>query len=365
MRQKLLFAAAFVGFVAAMIAAWVYGIQQQPQPPVFKPASNPYAQGVYAEGIVESDQPAGANVNVYPDVSGRVTRILVRDGAAVKAGDVLLTIDDTVQRATAEQLAAQADAAQAMLDELHAQPRPETLNVASAQVTAAAATLKTAEDQYAKQQRAHDIDPKAISRDALDNAANGVKVARANLDVVTRQYQLTRAGAWTFDVRNQERQVVALRKAAASAGALLDRYTLRAPADGVALAVNAATGGYVSSQGVYETYSQGYAPVVVLGTPSDRLNVRCYVDEILINRLPDANTAAHKLKARMFVRGTQVDVPLEFVRIQPYVTPKIQLSDQRTERVDVRVLPVIFRVAPQNAVRLYPGQLVDVYIAAQ
>ena len=50
MRQKLLFAAAFVGFVAAMIAAWVYGIQQQPQPPVFKPASNPYAQGVYAEG---------------------------------------------------------------------------------------------------------------------------------------------------------------------------------------------------------------------------------------------------------------------------------------------------------------------------
>ncbi|MEI6002838.1 biotin/lipoyl-binding protein [Paraburkholderia bengalensis] len=361
MKQRLLFLAALLGFLGSVVAAWVYGIQQPPQPPVFDPASNPYAHGVYATGIVESDQPAGANINVYPDVSGAATNVLVHDGDTVQRGQPLLTIDDSVQRATVAQLAAQADAAQSILDELRAQPRPEALHVASAQVGAASANLKMAQDQFDKQRRAYDIDPKAVSRDTLDNAANAVAVARANLEVVNRQYALTRAGAWSFDVRNQERQVEALRKAAEAATAQLERYTLRAPADGMVLSVNAAPGAYLSPQGVYDTYAQGSAPVLVLGTPPGKLAVRCYVDEILINRLPDTEA----LKATMFIRGTSVRADLQFMRVQPYVTPKIQLTDQRTERVDVRVLPVLFRVVPQNGTHLFPGQIVDVYISAR
>ncbi|WP_028214119.1 HlyD family secretion protein [Paraburkholderia mimosarum] len=361
MKHRILFAAAIAGFTASVVAAWVFGVQQSPQPPVFQPAANPYEHGVYATGIVESDQPAGANVNIYPDVGGAVTRLYVRDGDRVKAGDVLLTLDDSVQRASAQQLAAQADAAQALLEELQAQPRPETRDVADAQVVAARASLKMAEDTYAKQREAWNIDPKAVSRDVLDTAENGVRVARANLEVVTRQARLTRAGAWVYDVRNQQGQVEALRKAAASAQALLAHYTLRAPADGVVLAVNTAQGSYLSQQGVYDTYTRGMAPAVVLGTAPERLAVRCYVDEILIARLPEPA----RLKARMSVRGASIDADLLFERIQPYVTPKIELSDQRTERVDLRVLPVIFRVVPKAGLRLYPGQIVDVYIAAR
>jgi HlyD family secretion protein len=293
-------------------------------------------------------------------VAGAVTALSAREGSTVKAGDVLLTIDDSVQRATAAQFAAQAEAAAAMLDELKAQPRKETLDVASAQVGAAAASLKLAEDQFDKQQKAFAIDSKAVSKDTLDNAANTLKVARANLDVVTRQYKLTRAGAWIYDIQSQQKQVDALRKAAASADALLAQYTIRAPADGVVLSVNAAQGSYVSPLGVYQPYSNGQAPVLVIGSPPGQLAVRCYVDEILIHRLPDP----HALKARMFVRGTHIEASLEFIRIQPYVSPKIELSNQRTERVDVRVLPVIFRIALPKGARLYPGQLVDVYIAA-
>jgi len=361
MKQKLLFLLAFMGFVAGVVAAYVYGVQQPPQPPVFNPASNPYPHGVYAEGIVESDQTSGANVNLYPDVTGPVTKIFVHEGDAVKAGTVLLTIDESVQRATAEQLEAQAQAAATLLDELKAQPRRETLDVAKAQVGAAAASLKMAQDQYDKQEHAYLVEPKAISKDALDNATNGLKVAQANLDVVTRQYQLTRAGAWAYDIRNQERQADALAKAAAASMALLSKYTIRAPVDGVVLSINAALGSYASPQGVYDTYAQGQAPVLVMGTANARLAVRCYVDEILIHRLPDPKA----LKAHMFVRGTNIELPLEFERVQPYVSPKIELSDQRTERVDVRVLPVIFRIAQVHGVRLYPGQMVDVYIASE
>lgn len=361
MKHRVIFALACIGLLAGLFAAFVFGLQPKPQAPVFSPASNPYAHGVYAVGIVESDQPAGENINVYPDVTGAVTRVLVHEGDTVKAGTALLTIDDSVQSATAEQLVAQADAAAALLDELKAQPRRETLDVAGAQVGAATASLKMAQDQFDKQQRAYDIDPKAVSRDTLDNAANGLKVARANLDVVTRQYQLTRAGAWVYDVRNQEKQVDALRKAAAASQALLAHYTIRAPVDGAVLSINAALGSYVSPQGVYDTYAQGQAPVLVMGSGHEQLAVRCYVDEILISRLPDPRA----LKARMYVRGTKIEAPLEFMRIQPYVSPKIELTDQRTERVDVRVLPVIFRVGLPQGMRLYPGQMVDVYIAAE
>ncbi|RDU99340.1 HlyD family secretion protein [Trinickia dinghuensis] len=361
MKQRLLFLLAFAGFLAGIVAAYVYGVQQPPRPPVFAPASNPYAHGVYAEGIVESDQATGENINLYPDVTGPVTRILVHEGDAVKAGTVLLTIDDSVQRATALQLEAQAQAAATMLDELKAQPRRETLDVAQAQVGAATASLKMAQDQYDKQEHAYMIDPKAVSKDVLDNLTNSLKVARANLEVVTRQYQLTRAGAWSYDIRNQERQAEALEKAAAASNALLSKYTIRAPADGVVLSINAALGSYVSPQGVYDTYAQGQAPMLVMGSANARLAVRCYVDEILIHRLPDAKA----LKARMFVRGTNIELPLEFSRIQPYVSPKIELSDQRTERVDVRVLPMIFRISQMQGAHLYPGQLVDVYISAE
>ncbi len=48
--------------------------------------------------------------------------------------------------------------------------------------------------------------------------------------------------------------------------------------------------------------------------------------------------------------------------MQPYVSPKIQLSNQRLEKVDLRVLPVIFRFEPPAGVSIYPGELVDVYI---
>ena len=69
------------------------------------------------------------------------------------------------------------------------------------------------------------------------------------------------------------------------------------------------------------------------------------------------------MRARMFIRGTNASLPLEYVRIQPYVSPKIELSDERLERVDVRVLPVIFRFAKPKNLAVYLGQLVDFYVA--
>jgi len=358
MKYRLLFTLALAGVLAGCVSAYLFSIETPAQQPEFTPASNPYAQGIYAEGIVESDQPSGENINVYPEVAGTVKQILVSEGQVMHKGDPLVLIDDSIQRATTEQLQSQAQAASSLLEELKAEPRKETLDVTQAQVEAAQATLKTAEDELAKQQAAYEMDPKSISKDALDGAINAAAVAKANLAVAKKQYDLTKAGAWIYDITNQERQYNALQNSYLASSALLAKYTLRAPKDGIVLSVNPTPGSFVSPQGAYDSYTQGLLPVLVLGSSQTSLNVRCYVDEILVPRLPPPG----KMKAQMTIRGTTTKVPIDFVRMQPFVSPKIELSDQRNERVDVRVLPVIFRIEQPESLNLYPGELVDVYI---
>ena len=356
--RKLLFVISFIGLLGGSVVAYLSGITQPPLPPAFQPATNPYPSGIYANGILESDQPSGENINVYPEVSGTVKEILVAEGQEVKKGQLLLVIDDSIQRATVEQLQSQTQAAATVLEELKAQPRKENMDVAESQVAAAEAALKTAQDALDKQQAAYDLNSKAISKDALDSARNAVANATANLEVARKQRDLTKAGAWIYDIRNQERQYDALHNSYLSASALLAKYSLRAPKDGKVLAIQPSVGSFVSAQGSYDTYTQGMTPMLVLGSSPAKLNVRCYVDEILVPRLPEAS----QMKAQMSIRGSNVKVSLAFVRMQPFVSPKIELSDQRLERVDVRVLPIIFRVEKPKDLNLYPGQMVDVYI---
>lgn len=360
MRNRVIFSLAVLGVVVGLLAAYIFGIQRKPQPPVFKPASSPYPTAIFANGIIESDQSSGSNINVYPEVSGRVTAVLVKEGEQVAAGVPLLKIDDSVQKQTVMQLHSQAEAAHALLNELRAQPRKETLDIATAQVLLAEANVKAARDQYDKDRAAYDADPHSISKNTLDVAQDTLQQAVTALDVARRQYDLTKAGAWSYDIDNQQQTYAAMTQSYASADALLSKYTVTAGSNGVVLAVNAVPNGYVSPQGVYNTYTQGQDPILVVGPPQQYLAVRCFVDEILVSRLPDA---LH-IRAQMSVRGSDIKVPLEFVRVQPYVSPKIELSDERQEQVDLRVLPVIFRFRKQGA-PVYPGQEVDVYIGPQ
>ncbi len=361
MKTRFIFVMAVLGVTAGIVASVVLNVHAKPQPPAFSPATNPYDKGIYANGIIESFQAQGANINVYPDVSGRVVSIAVSDGAAVKAGDVLVVIDDSVPRASLEQSRAQSDAALAQLDALKAEPRKETLDVAVAQRDAAAAAVKLAQDQYQKQAKLAQINPQLISKDSLDNYADALNLAQANLEVATRQLTLSRAGAWRFDIDSQQKQYDAAVHTAQAAQALVEKYTIRAAMDGVVLSMNTAVGSYVSPAGAYNAYTQAANPILVMSSAQGELAVRCYIDEILVERLPPAD----RIKAQMSVRGGDVKIPLQFVRVQPYVSPKISLSDQRQERVDLRVLPVIFKFDKPADAHLYPGQLVDVYVGSR
>jgi hypothetical protein len=88
------------------------------------------------------------------------------------------------------------------------------------------------------------------------------------------------------------------------------------------------------------------------------MHVRVDVDENDAWRIrPDAAAEAS-------LRGnSSLKTPLTFVRIEPYVIPKRSLTGESTERVDTRVLQIIYSFDP-STIPVYVGQQMDVSIQA-
>jgi hypothetical protein len=105
-------------------------------------------------------------------------------------------------------------------------------------------------------------------------------------------------------------------------------------------------------------------PLIVFGNV-DRLHVRVDIDEFEIDRFDPA------FAARAVPRGNAgTEYTLAFVRVEPFVVPKKSLTGDNSERVDTRVLQVIYDCEPGREgvagerKRLFVGQQVDVFIEA-
>jgi len=59
MKTRWIFILSAAGILAACYVAYLSTITHAAEPPVFNPAANPYADGIYAEGMVESTQSSG------------------------------------------------------------------------------------------------------------------------------------------------------------------------------------------------------------------------------------------------------------------------------------------------------------------
>lgn len=297
---------AMLGIFLASSSVFFYNQKPQPNPPLSVHV-NPYDEGIYTNAIVETEQVQGSNIQIYPVVNGRVTDVFFKEGDRVKKGQIIYKIYDGIQKQSVEK-----DDAQVSFEE---------------------AKLNDFKEQLQKLEKSYQADPKSISLNQLDIARNAVTIETQNLNMVRAQQRLDLA--------------------------LLKEYAVKSPVNGSILRLSIMPGGYVASQGVYDPYTQAFVPTVQLGTDSEYLHARCFVDELLVSYLPESN----QLEASLFLRGDDhFSIPLEFVNIQPYTIPNLELSNEKAQRVDVRVLPVIFKFKKPKEVRVFPGQLVDVYI---
>jgi multidrug resistance efflux pump len=313
-----------------------------PPPPVVEPARSPYARTVAAAGLVEAQT---ENIAVGTHLPGVVVEVVVKVGQRVKKGDALFRVDERQLAAELKYRKAALAAARAQLDRLEAQPRPEEVPPSEAKVREAEANLLDQQEQAA---RARGLAVrKAIAEEDLVRHQQAAKMAAEQLARAEAEYKLLKAGAWAPDKEVARSAVVQAEAQVAQTQTELERLTVRALVDGDVLQVNVRPGEYVGAP-------PGQA-LVVLGCV-DRLHVRVDVDE---HDIPRFRLGA---RARAMPRGDpHQQFELTFVRVEPYVIPKKSLTGDNTERVDTRVLQVIYAVAPSQG-RLFVGQQVDVFI---
>jgi len=280
--------------------------REETTPPVQPPASD-FAHNVAAVGLIETST---ENITIGSHLPGVVEKVFVTVGDSVRVGAPLFKIDDRNLQA---QLV-QAEAAE---------------HVAEAQVSVASAAV---EDLRLQLKFAEDVtDPRAISAEEVTRRRSAVQTAKAKLS-------------------EAEAVVGAARAQIAMVKTELQRSVVTSPVAGEVLQVKIRAGEFAVA-GATST------PMILLGRAKP-LYLRVDVDEHEAWRVhPEASATAA-------VRGNaDLTTPLKFVRFEPFVLPKKSLTGDSTERVDTRVLQVIYRIK-RDDLRLFVGQQMDVFIDA-
>ena len=311
-------------------------------PPPIEPSSSPYGSTVAGAGVLEA---LTENIAVGAPLPGVVLEVMVKVGQQVSAGDGLFRVDDRAVKAQLELAQAALQAAEAELHQLENRPRPEEVPVLEAQVREAEAGL--ANDKYEYERIVALAEQRAAAEAEIVRVREAYHRAQAHLAQVEAQLALLKAGAWKYELEIAQANVTKAKAEVQRVQTDLDRLTVRALVDGEVLQVNVRPGQFVASPSM--------EPLMLLGS-TDKLHVRVDIDEYDIPRFQPGSPAKAKLKGY-----SQESYDLEFVRVEPYVVPKRSLTGENTERVDTRVLQVIYKVDPTGR-PLYVGQQVDVFI---
>jgi HlyD family secretion protein len=197
------------------------------------------------------------------------------------------------------------------------------LIVNEANATVAGATLRRLQDQLARLKGVNDS--RAVSAEEVRTKEHDVAVAQAQVESARAQVAQNRV--------------------------LLERMTVVAPRAGTILQVNVRPGEYASAT--------PKSPALVLGDV-ENLQVRADVDEQNAARLQPGQMATAYLKG-----DTTEPIELSFLRIEPYVVPKVSLTGSSTERVDTRVLQVIYSFKRPQDRPVYVGQQVDLFVKTE
>jgi HlyD family secretion protein len=275
--------------------------------PVAAPPAKPFAHVVSGACLIEA---ASENIAVGTALPGVVEQVFVQVGQTVKASAPLFALD---QRQIDAEIAA----------------RGAAVEVARTRIAELQALERGAQDQLAK---VRDLpDARAVSQE----------------ETVRREIAVQAAGA---RVRATQAALVQTQAELAAARTEKARLTVRAPIAGEVLQLNLRPGEFASPGSA--------AALLVLGD-TRVLHVRVDIDENDAWRVPPGAQVV------AYVRGSsELSTPARFVRFEPLVIPKRSLTGNSAERVDTRVLQVLFAF-PREALPVYVGQQMDVMIQAQ
>ncbi|MCE9580966.1 MAG: HlyD family efflux transporter periplasmic adaptor subunit [Planctomycetes bacterium] len=335
----------FVALAGVVLAIWTVIMGARPVPagtPVSEPSRAPFASYMAGAGIVEA---SSENIEAATPVPGLVVEVLVEVGKPVKAGAPLLRLDGRDLAAEIEVRKTIVKSARLKLARTMSFPRPEDVPPLEARVKAFEADAENAKDQLKRVEAMPD--KRAMSEEDLSRRRFAALTAEARAAEARATLALLKAGAWAPDIALAESEIAGAEAQLHASEVALERLTVRSPIDAEILQVNIRPG----------EYALAASPLVVLGN-TEVLHVRVDIDE------NDAWRFKAGAAAIAYVRGNRdLNTKLEFVRVEPFVVPKRSLTGSSQERVDTRVMQVLFRFS-KSELPVYVGQQMDVSIEA-
>jgi HlyD family secretion protein len=298
------------------------------------------ADGLESSGTVEATE-----ADLGFQIPGRLSRILPREGDAIREGDLLAALDSSQLAAARSESAARIVAAEARLRELRSGSRVEEIRSAEAALTA---TREREEEARRDAERSRRLfDGGAISRQALDRAETQLRVASAEADRALQAVELAREGPRSELIDAQEAVVEQARAGLARAEAAYDDALLAAPFDGIVTVRHREPGEIVPAG----------APILTLLDPEDRW-VRIYVPEDRIGAVSLGQRAS--IRSDTYPDRTY-DGEVVFIGSEAEFTPRnVQTPEERTRLV----YPVKVRITGDPDFELKPGIPADVSLGS-
>ncbi len=208
---------------------------------------------------------AAHKIQVASKVVGKVAWIGVEKGDAVKAGQVIVRLEDDEYKAQMQQARGQLMTLEARLQELEAGSRPEEVAAAKANVEQARADLENAKVQLDRaRQLAAD---KVLAKSSLDDAQARYDAAVARVRSLEKTYELVRIGPRKEVIAAMRGQVEQARGMVAFAETQLANTLIQAPVTGTILERGVERGEFVTTSFVGERGAKGY--VVTLADLND------------------------------------------------------------------------------------------------
>ena len=265
------------------------------------------------------------DVVVSPQIAGRITQLLVKEGDTVKANQLLAVLDPGELQQEEAFYTASAEGASSQVQESAAALRFQERQVGD-QIRQAEANLAAAESERAAAQAELDnarlsfdradkmLKEGVVSQEQLDQARTAYQVAQSKIASLEKQIDalrsavaLARTNADQVSIRRSQLQGTQKQQAAAAAqrakaGVRLAYAELHAPIDGIVDVVAARVG---------EVVTPGQ-PVVTLINPDD-LWVRANVEETYIDRVRIGDKLTVRLpsgeerEGTVFYRGVEAD----------------------------------------------------------
>ncbi len=196
---------------------------------------------------------------------GRVDEIIVEQGDRVKTGQVLARLNTEQIEAQVRKLEADRRAAEALLSELKAGPRTETIDAAKARVREQDTQLELAIVNEGRRKRL--LEKRLVAREEYDQARAAVERWEAEREIAQKQLEDLQLGTRQEKIASQEAVIESLVAAIAATRVDLEHSVIKSPYDGSITARSIDEGYVVGSGEPVLTISEDAVLQVHVGVP--------------------------------------------------------------------------------------------------